>query len=293
MCIILFAINSHPDYPFVVAANRDEFYARPTKKIDWWSDYSHVLGARDQADVLGLPGTALGLSQKGKFSAITNIRAPSEKNPDLRTRGELTAKFLSQSKPIHEFITDHQKSFLQYNGFNLLLGDLSNVARPEFFWVSNRLLVGDKIRQRKTINPTAISAGLYGLSNAMLDTPWPKVRSGVAQFAQALARDSGKFNQLESWTIDREFNLTTVAIQPNLTILFDISPEEAEKRRALSRNPDKFEALNFDFFNRVRAEYLRRVKEDPMRFEVIDASQSIKNIQKVMGNIATKIELYI
>ena len=195
MCIILFAINSHPDYPFVVAANRDEFYARPTKKIDWWSDYSHVLGARDQADVLGLPGTALGLSQKGKFSAITNIRAPSEKNPDLRTRGELTAKFLSQSKPIHEFITDHQKSFLQYNGFNLLLGDLSNVARPEFFWVSNRLLVGDKIRQRKTINPTAISAGLYGLSNAMLDTPWPKVRSGVAQYAQALARDSGKFNQ--------------------------------------------------------------------------------------------------
>ena len=164
MCIILFAINSHPDYPFVVAAHRDEFYA-------------------------------LGLSQKGKFSAITNIRAPSEKNPDLRTRGELTAKFLSQSKPIHEFITDHQKSFLQYNGFNLLLGDLSNVARPEFFWVSNRLLVGDKIRQRKTINPTAISAGLYGLSNAMLDTPWPKVRSGVAQFAQALARDSGKFNQ--------------------------------------------------------------------------------------------------
>ena len=195
MCLILFAINSHPDYPFVVAANRDEFYARPTKKIEWWSDYSHVLGARDQADVLGLPGTALGLSQKGKFSAITNIRAPSEKNPDLRTRGELTAKFLSQSKPIHEFITDHQKSFLQYNGFNLLLGDLSNVARPEFFWVSNRLLVGDKIRQRKTINPTAISAGLYGLSNAMLDTPWPKVRSGVAQFAQALARDSGKFNQ--------------------------------------------------------------------------------------------------
>lgn len=102
-----------------------------------------------------------------------------------------------------------------------------------------------------------------------------------------------KLNQLESWTIDREFNLTTVAIQPNLTILFDISPEEAEKRRALSRNPDKFEALNFDFFNRVRAEYLRRVKEDPMRFEVIDASQSIKNIQKVIGNIATKIELYI
>ena len=77
----------------------------------------------------------------------------------------------------------------------MLLGDLSNVARPEFFWVCNRLLVGDKIRQRKTINPTAISAGLYGLSNAMLDTPWPKVRSGVAQFAQALARDSGKFNQ--------------------------------------------------------------------------------------------------
>jgi uncharacterized protein with NRDE domain len=96
MCLILFAWNSHPDYSLVVAANRDEFYARPTDPIGYLERFPHILGARDAADVLGLPGTALGLSLQGKFAAVTNIRAPSEKIPEMRTRGELTAKYLTQ-----------------------------------------------------------------------------------------------------------------------------------------------------------------------------------------------------
>jgi uncharacterized protein with NRDE domain len=199
MCLILFAWNSHPDYSLVVAANRDEFYERPTTALDWWDDNSSILGARDNADVIGLKGTALGLSVEGKFAALTNIRAPSEKNPDLRTRGELTAKFLSQKNTIDEFIQTYQKTFLQYNGFNLLTADLSKPENHTLCWISNRILVGGKIRQRKSIYPVNIEPGIYGLSNAMLDTPWPKVRHGVAQFAQAIAMDQGTFNHPEHY----------------------------------------------------------------------------------------------
>ncbi len=199
MCLILFAWNSHPDYSLVVAANRDEFYERPTSSMAWWDDYQTILGARDNADVIGLRGTPLGLSIDGKFAALTNIRAPSEKNPLMRTRGELTAKFLSEGKSIDDFVMSHQKSFMQYNGFNLLTADISDPENAQLAWVSNRMLVGDKIRQRKNINPLKIQPGIYGLSNAMLDTPWPKVRSGVGYFAQALAMDQGKLNHQEHY----------------------------------------------------------------------------------------------
>lgn len=198
MCLILFSWNSHPDYSLVVAANRDEFYERPTQPMTWWDDHPSILGARDNADVIGLRGTALGLSVDGKFSAITNIRAPSEKNPELRTRGELTAKFLSEKLSVDKFIQVHQKSFLQYNGFNLLTADL-HAPDQDLSWVSNRMLVGNKIRQRKVVSPVKIAPGVYGISNAMLDTPWPKVRLGVAQFAQAIAMDQGKFNHPEHY----------------------------------------------------------------------------------------------
>lgn len=199
MCLILFAWNSHPDYSLVVAANRDEFYARPTHPISYWKDVPHILGSRDAADVLGIPGTALGLSLEGKFAAITNIRAPSEKNPEMRTRGELTAKFLTQPHNIQEFIQQNEKSFLQYNGFNLLLGDISQGEKSHLSWLSNRLVIGGKVRHRKTMNPAPVIPGVYGLSNAMLDTPWPKVRTGVAAFAQALAMDSGNLNHPEHY----------------------------------------------------------------------------------------------
>jgi uncharacterized protein with NRDE domain len=199
MCLILFAWNSHPDYSLVVAANRDEFYERPTQSMSWWDDHQNILGARDNADVIGLRGTALGLSVEGKFAAVTNIRAPSEKNPDLRTRGELTAKYLSQKLSVDEFIQANQKTFMQYNGFNLLTADLNKSDQQELSWISNRILVGDKIRQRKMVSPVKINPGIYGLSNSMLDTPWPKVRLGVASFAQAIAMDQGKFNHPEHY----------------------------------------------------------------------------------------------
>jgi len=199
MCLILFAWKSHPDYPLVVAANRDEFYERDTKGISWWDERPHVLAGRDRADVLGSPGTWLGFTKTGKFAALTNVRAPSEKNPDSRTRGELSLMYLSSNERPANFIQENVKRFQNYNGFNLLMADLSNPENAEMHWVSNRMMMGQNIRPRKVFPHQPLDAGVYGLSNAMLDTPWPKVNHRVAAFAQTLAMDSGQLKNADHY----------------------------------------------------------------------------------------------
>jgi len=199
MCLILFAWKSHPDYPLVVAANRDEFYERDTEQMNWWADHPHVLAGKDKADVLGSPGTWLGFSKTGRFAALTNVRAPSEKKPDARTRGELSSMYLTGKDRPNEFIQSNAKRFQQYNGFNLLMADLSDPANAEMHWVSNRLMMGQNIRPRKIFPEQALNPGVYGLSNAMLDTPWPKINHRVAAFAQTLAMDSGQLKNADHY----------------------------------------------------------------------------------------------
>ena len=198
MCLILFAWNSHPDYSLVVAANRDEFYERATDPMHWWDDHPHILAGRDRADVKGQSGTWMGISKSGRFAAITNVRAPSEKNPDAQTRGEITAKFLKSSDNPETFIDTHSHTFNRYNGFNLLATDLSN-KNPALVWLSNRVLMGKNLRPRKVMNPQRLNPGIYGLSNGMLDTPWPKVQHRVGAFAQLLAMDTGQFKRSEHY----------------------------------------------------------------------------------------------
>jgi uncharacterized protein with NRDE domain len=199
MCLILFAWKSHPDYPLVVAANRDEFYERNTEGISWWPEHPHVLAGRDRADVLGNPGTWLGFTKTGKFAALTNVRAPSEKNPDSRTRGELSMMYLAGKDAPKTFIQENAKRFQGYNGFNLLMADLSDPDNAEMHWVSNRMIMGQNIRPRKVFPHQPLDAGVYGLSNAMLDTPWPKVNHRVAAFAQTLAMDSGQLKNADQY----------------------------------------------------------------------------------------------
>ena len=199
MCLILFAWKSHPDYPLVVAANRDEFYERNTEPLGWWPDHPHVLAGKDRADVLGSPGTWLGFTKTGRFAALTNVRAPSEKNPDARTRGELSLHYLTGQHKPHTYIQENAKRFEQYNGFNLLMADLSDPENAEMHWVSNRLMMGQNIRPRKVFPEQALAPGVYGLSNAMLDTPWPKVNHRVAAFAQTLAMDSGQLKNSDHY----------------------------------------------------------------------------------------------
>ena len=199
MCLILFAWQSHPDYPLVVAANRDEFYERDTEGISWWDEHPHVLAGRDRADVLGSPGTWLGFTKTGRFAALSNVRAPSEKNPDSRTRGELSMMYLAGKERPTDFIQGNTKRFQHYNGFNLLMADLSDPENAEIHWVSNRMMMGQNIRPRKVFPHQPLEPGVYGLSNAMLDTPWPKVNHRVAAFAQTLAMDQGQLKNVDQY----------------------------------------------------------------------------------------------
>ncbi|CAM3664310.1 NRDE family protein [Polynucleobacter antarcticus] len=257
MCLILFAWQSHPDYPLVVAANRDEFYERDTEAMAWWNEHPHVLAGRDRADVLGSPGTWLGFTKTGRFAALTNVRAPSEKNPDARTRGELSVDFLTGKHQPHEYIQENAKRFEQYNGFNLLMADLSNPENAEMHWVSNRLMMGQQIRPRKVFPKQALNPGVYGLSNAMLDTPWPKVNHRIAAFAQALAMDRGELKNADQY----------------LKLLADTHEASLQELPSTGVNPEWEKALSAAFIKTpvygTRSSTLLRVRKDG-NFEMVE-----------------------
>jgi uncharacterized protein with NRDE domain len=257
MCLILFAWKSHPDYPLVVAANRDEFYERDTDPMRWWSEHPHVLAGKDRADVLGSPGTWLGFTKTGRFAALTNVRAPSEKNPDARTRGELSLHYLTGNHKPHTFIQENAKRFELYNGFNLLMADLSDPENAEMHWVSNRLMIGQSIRTRKVFPEQALSPGVYGLSNAMLDTPWPKVNHRVAAFAQTLAMDSGQLKNADHY----------------LRLLADTHEASQQELPNTGVSPDWEKALSAAFIKTpsygTRSSTILRVRKDG-QFEMVE-----------------------
>ncbi len=177
MCLVLAAWQNHPQYALVVAANRDEFYARPAQDLAWWDDAPQVLAGRD----LGggrMGGTWLGLGREGRFAALTNVREPNQNRANMRSRGKLAADFLSRpSADPRTYASEVAEKSSDYNGFNLLVSDFETL-----WWYSNR---------GGAREPLKLDAGFYGLSNAELDTPWPKVRDGVSDFAEVAAMDSG------------------------------------------------------------------------------------------------------
>lgn len=175
MCLALIAWQSHPDYPLVVAANRDEFYTRATRPAAWWGQAVSLLAGRDEE----AGGTWLGVNRRGRFAMLTNVRAPSERNPHAPTRGALVVSALQSGESIATWLQSLAVRSHAYNGFNLLVGDaLAAPGRePELHYHSNRL--GEA--------PRRLEPGIYGLSNAFLDTPWPKVTRAVGRFACQLA----------------------------------------------------------------------------------------------------------
>ena len=200
MCLILFAWKKHAKYSLVVAANRDEFYSRPTQQINWWSEAPYVLAGKDYSEVLGMPGTWMGLSRHGKFAALTNVREHSTKNTMLRTRGEIVSKYLTSDVSPIDFFEKNKFNITNYNGFNLLFGELSDPDNQNLFWISNRLLTDDGlIAPNENIKLINISSGIYGLSNAMLNTEWPKVKNMRTEFSIILNQDTGEFNNSDSY----------------------------------------------------------------------------------------------
>ena len=170
MCLVLLALDSHPDYSLILAANRDEFYDRPTAPAEFWADAPSVLAGRD----LNAGGTWLGIDRKARLAAVTNYRQGEREQPAPRSRGHLVSDFLTRDVAVSEYLGRVQREAGRYNGFNLIAGDASG-----FFYHSNR---EGSVR--------SLEPGIYGLSNHLLDTPWPKVAATKTGF-NALLLDKG------------------------------------------------------------------------------------------------------
>jgi uncharacterized protein with NRDE domain len=184
MCLILFAWQTHPRYPLVVAANRDEFHERATAAADYWKESPNLLAGRD----LQAGGTWLGITRQGRFAAITNYREPQNNEPlPKKSRGHLIRDYLLDAQTPNAFAGLLQEQGDEFSGFNALLGSPETLV-----YVSNR---------RETV--LEIEAGSHGLSNHLLDTDWPKVHLGRIRLNALLEEDKVEPEALFELLADR------------------------------------------------------------------------------------------
>ncbi len=158
MCLILFSYQNHPNFPLILLTNRDEMYSRPTQALHWWDKEPSILAGKDEQD----GGTWLGITETGRFAALTNFRETGQRC-GIKSRGHLTTDFLSGKQTPQQFLLEVESTHQLYNGFNLLVGDKNGL-----YYYSNR-----EQHTRK------LEPGFYGLSNHLLNTPWPKVTDGL------------------------------------------------------------------------------------------------------------------
>lgn len=173
MCVIYLAIDQRDDFPLILLANRDEYYDRPTAPAAWWDDAPDIFAGRD----LVAGGTWLGTNRSGRFAAVTNYRDPGAPI-GKKSRGHLVSDFLDSTIPNEEYLENVRDHSSAYSGFNLLTGEVRGDL-TEIFYYSNR---GDEIRR--------LEPGVYGLSNNLLDVPWPKVQRGRERFRDLLKSPS-------------------------------------------------------------------------------------------------------
>ncbi|MEH0154349.1 NRDE family protein [Limibacter armeniacum] len=184
MCLITFALDKHPRYKLVLAANRDEFFNRPTQPMHFWEEHPDLLAGKD----LQAGGTWMGFNQQGKFVAITNYRDMASIKESAPSRGHLTAGFLLSPFSAADYMTEVEREGHKYNGFNLLTADSSG-----FYYYSNY-----------DGSPKRLSEGIYGLSNHLLDTPWVKVTKSKRHLNELLVQDIITTDQLQSMMFDME-----------------------------------------------------------------------------------------
>jgi uncharacterized protein with NRDE domain len=158
MCLILFAYQVHPVYKLIVAANRDEFLQRPTAKAHFWEDHPNILAGRD----LEKMGTWMGVTARGRFAALTNYRDPAEVTEGKQSRGELVADALTCQGDLKDYMLNLAGKKNLYPGYNLVAGD-----GKALYYYSNR---GQGLQK--------LTPGIYGVSNHLLNTEWPKVQKG-------------------------------------------------------------------------------------------------------------------
>jgi uncharacterized protein with NRDE domain len=167
MCLIALAWKAHPDFPLVVAANRDEWRARPAAPAAWWPDHPDLLAGRD----LEAGGTWMGVTKGGRFCAVTNFRDPSDKRATARSRGELVAGFLAGRESPAAYCARLAARSGDYNGFNLLAGSGDSLVYFD-----------SREGEAREVEP-----GIHALSNHLLDEPWPKVRRAREAMAKSVA----------------------------------------------------------------------------------------------------------
>jgi uncharacterized protein with NRDE domain len=200
MCLVLLAWRMHPEFPLVFAGNRDEAYERPSAAAGFWADDPEIFGGRD----LEKGGTWLGVTRTGRLAAVTNYRGGSAARTAPRSRGELTVAFLRGTSEPRAYLEEVATRPSDYGGFTLIAGD------PErMHCVSNR-----------APGIVEITPGVHGLSNHLLDTPWPKVRRGRERLAALMKADEaglvrGLFEALADRTAapDAELPDTGVGLQ--------------------------------------------------------------------------------
>ena len=252
MCLILIAIKKHPFYKLIAAANRDEFYDRPTAPAAFWNEAPHLLGGRD----LLAGGTWLGITRQGRLAAVTNYRDPASLKKNAPSRGKLVSRFLLGRNSPTGYLDELNQKAIRYNGFNLIVGE-----RGRHFWYSNR---GN--------GPRELPPGLYGLSNRLLDTAWPKVSRSKAQLASVLEKEGGPsidalFHLLGDQTLAEEESLpdTGVGIEWErvLSSVFIKSPDYGTRsstlilvdtkdhvtfiERTFNGSPDDFSEIKYEF----------------------------------------------
>ncbi|WP_432471222.1 NRDE family protein [Amphritea sp. HPY] len=225
MCLIVFAYQYHPEYNLILAANRDEFYARPTRPMQFWKPQDNTRAAQHQGQNefytsrltspiqhcqqpnnilagqdLEQGGTWLGMQQNGRFSAVTNHRDGRNRSNGKRSRGFLSTSFLSSEQPARLYAEQLESDL--YDGFNLLIGDNSGL-----YYLSNRSQGNHKI-----------SHGIHGLSNALLNTPWPKLDARKEMLQRHLDQETPDvehlINLMADNTIYPEHLLPNTGISP-------------------------------------------------------------------------------
>jgi uncharacterized protein with NRDE domain len=185
MCFIVFAYRFHPSYRLIAAANRDEYFERPSSPAAVWEEAPQVLAGRDLKE----GGTWMGITREGKFAAITNYRDPEAFKIRAPSRGKLVSDFLTGSENAASYVENISRQGQNYNGFNLICGD-----PKDLFVYSNR----GKIEK--------LEAGIYGLSNHLLDSPWPKVIKGKKALSGAMPKKGKDLEEaLFKILFDRKF----------------------------------------------------------------------------------------
>jgi len=200
MCLILFAYHVHPSYPLILAANRDEYYQRPTRPLGFWSDDESILAGRD----LEAKGTWLGFSRDGRWAALTNFRGSLVPLADAPSRGDLVRDYLAGVEPPEAYMGRVQTAGSRYNGFNLLVGDPGCLL-----YYSNQ---GPGVQ--------SLRPGVHGLSTCLLGTQWPKIVKGKSGLAALVSKGSvmqkeGFFRLLEDRSLPAEEDIPLTGLDRN------------------------------------------------------------------------------